>query len=224
MGRPISDITSSLKYEGFIADAEQVLHDLHTIEREVQVADGAWYMTRIAPYRTSEDRIAGVVATFIDISRRKKAEEELRTSREEARKQARVFDATLSTIATSLISSIGEGRFVFTNKPLLDLWGLKLEEAVGKNFFDLRYDAGAGGEAAPTGRGGLHDRQDRFMMRPPTPALPARSAATDTSFGPLARGPAAKCSRSLGSYRRHTEAEESGVALRKRRAFPHRGR
>ena len=31
-------------------------------------------MTRIAPYRTGEDRIAGVVATFIDITRRKKAE------------------------------------------------------------------------------------------------------------------------------------------------------
>ena len=71
MGRPIADITSRLKYEGFMADAEQVLHDLRTIEREVQVGDGKWFLTRIAPYRTSEDRIAGVVATFIDITRRK---------------------------------------------------------------------------------------------------------------------------------------------------------
>ena len=140
MGRPISDITSSLKYRGFIADAEQVLNDLHTVEREIQVADGAWYMTRIAPYRTSEDRIAGVVATFVDISRRKRVEEELRASREEARKQARIFDATLSTIADFAYLFDREGRFVFANKPLLDLWGLKLEEAVGKNFFDLRYE------------------------------------------------------------------------------------
>src|SRR6478735_8894112 len=31
------------------------------------------------------------------------------------------------------------GRFAFINKPLLDLWGLTLDEAVGKNFFDLQY-------------------------------------------------------------------------------------
>ena len=35
-------------------------------------------MVRIAPYRTQEDRIAGIVATFIDITRRKWAEDEVR--------------------------------------------------------------------------------------------------------------------------------------------------
>ena len=74
IGRPISDITSRLHYDGFIAECEKVLESLQTIEREVLVGgdgDAQWYMTRIAPYRTSEDRIAGVVATFIDINRRK---------------------------------------------------------------------------------------------------------------------------------------------------------
>ncbi len=32
-----------------------------------------------------------------------------------------------------------DGRFTFVNKPLLDLWGLTLDQAVGKNFFELRY-------------------------------------------------------------------------------------
>ena len=41
MGRPISDITSRLNYEDFIAEAESVLRDLRMIEREVQVGDGA---------------------------------------------------------------------------------------------------------------------------------------------------------------------------------------
>ncbi|MDB4971709.1 MAG: Multi-sensor Hybrid Histidine Kinase [Myxococcaceae bacterium] len=34
-----------------------------------------------------------------------------------------------------------EGRFRFVNKPLLDLWGLTLEQAVGKNFHELPYPA-----------------------------------------------------------------------------------
>jgi PAS domain S-box-containing protein len=32
-----------------------------------------------------------------------------------------------------------QGRFRYANQPLLDLWGLTLEQAVGKNFFDLKY-------------------------------------------------------------------------------------
>jgi PAS domain S-box-containing protein len=32
-----------------------------------------------------------------------------------------------------------DGRFLFANQPLLDLWGIPLEEAVGRNFFDLKY-------------------------------------------------------------------------------------
>src|SRR4051812_3295344 len=70
LGRPIGDITSKLNYPMFVTDAEQVIRDLSTVEREVQVGNESWYLTRIAPYRTGEDRIAGVVATFIDISRR----------------------------------------------------------------------------------------------------------------------------------------------------------
>jgi PAS domain S-box-containing protein len=32
-----------------------------------------------------------------------------------------------------------DGRFLYANKALLDLWGLALEAVVGKNFFDLQY-------------------------------------------------------------------------------------
>ncbi|HEX8281087.1 MAG TPA: chemotaxis protein CheB, partial [Chthoniobacterales bacterium] len=78
VGRPISDITSKLAYDGLFADAEKVLENLQPIEREMPLRDGAWLMSRIAPYRTADDRIAGIVATFVDITRRKRAEDELR--------------------------------------------------------------------------------------------------------------------------------------------------
>src|SRR6185436_8982203 len=82
LGRPISNITSRLHYDGFLQDLELVLEDLRTIEREVRVGDGEeqWYLTRIAPYRSNEDLIAGVVATFVNINARRRAEEELRVS------------------------------------------------------------------------------------------------------------------------------------------------
>jgi PAS domain S-box-containing protein len=53
--------------------------------------------------------------------------------------QARFFDAILSSISDFAYLFDKQGRFLFVNQALLDLWGLKLEEAVGKDFFDLKY-------------------------------------------------------------------------------------
>lgn len=74
LGRPLSDITSKLAYPEFIQEAEHVLDKLVTTEREVRVDEESWFLVRISPYRTADDRIAGVVATFVDITRRKEAE------------------------------------------------------------------------------------------------------------------------------------------------------
>ena len=41
-----------------------------------------WYLARFLPYRNGEDQVAGVVLTFVDITERKKAEEQLRRSEE----------------------------------------------------------------------------------------------------------------------------------------------
>jgi PAS domain S-box-containing protein len=54
-------------------------------------------------------------------------------------RQARVFDAVLSSITDFAYTFDRRGRFTYVNKALLDLWGLALERAIGKNFFDLRY-------------------------------------------------------------------------------------
>jgi PAS domain S-box-containing protein len=53
--------------------------------------------------------------------------------------QTRFFDAILSSISDFAYVFNADGRFVFINQSLLDLWGLKADDAVGKNFFDLNY-------------------------------------------------------------------------------------
>ena len=42
--------------------------------------DGSWYLTRLKPYRTVEDKIDGVVVTFVDIGERRRAEDAMRES------------------------------------------------------------------------------------------------------------------------------------------------
>lgn len=66
-------------------------------------------------------------------------EAELRESRAEIECRAHVYDTALSSISDFAYIFDREGRFVYVNKPLLDLWGLTLEDAVGKNFFELQY-------------------------------------------------------------------------------------
>lgn len=49
------------------------------------------------------------------------------------------YEIALANIVDYVYTFDLNGRFTFVNKPLLDLWGLTLEEAVGKNFKDLGY-------------------------------------------------------------------------------------
>ncbi|HVF41039.1 MAG TPA: chemotaxis protein CheB [Gemmatimonadaceae bacterium] len=75
-GRPLADIAHKLDYPGLTEDATEVLRTLVRCDREVRAVDGRWYLARISPYRSVDDRIEGVVLSLLDISDRKKAEQE----------------------------------------------------------------------------------------------------------------------------------------------------
>jgi two-component system CheB/CheR fusion protein len=77
-GRSITDFTHRLRYADLEADARVVLKNLAPIEREVESDEGRWYLTRLRPYRTLDDRIDGVVLTFVDVTERKASEHRLR--------------------------------------------------------------------------------------------------------------------------------------------------
>ena len=77
-GRSVADFTNRLDYEELAADARKVLRDLAQTEREVHGKDGSWYLTRLRPYRTIEDKIDGVVVTFVDIGERRRAADALK--------------------------------------------------------------------------------------------------------------------------------------------------
>ncbi len=73
-GRPITDFAHRLDYDNLIKDARSVLADLTPLRREIRSRDGRWYDVRLRPYRTGDDKIDGVVITFVDISERHVAE------------------------------------------------------------------------------------------------------------------------------------------------------
>jgi two-component system CheB/CheR fusion protein len=80
LGRPLTDFTHKLKYDAVEKDARKVLRDLAPVEDEVETSDGRWLMMRLRPYRTVEDRIEGVVLSFVEITERRTVERALRES------------------------------------------------------------------------------------------------------------------------------------------------
>jgi PAS domain S-box-containing protein len=82
----------------------------------------------------------GMRATHVilhDITERQRAEQIRRAIAAKTDRQASVFDTTLSAITDFAYIFDRDARFLFVNQALLDLWGLELKDAVGKNFFEL---------------------------------------------------------------------------------------
>jgi two-component system CheB/CheR fusion protein len=73
LGRPVGDLTPRFNDPELLDDAQQVLQQLAPREKEISTADGSWWVRRIMPYRTRDNRIDGVVITFVDITERKRA-------------------------------------------------------------------------------------------------------------------------------------------------------
>ena len=74
VGRLITDIASDLNYPTLFANAREVLRTLIFLEKPISANDGRWYLVRIMPYRTTENKIDGVVITFTDITASKQLE------------------------------------------------------------------------------------------------------------------------------------------------------
>ena len=76
-GRPITDIANDLKGWSVSADANEVLSSLVPKESEIAAMGNRWFRVRMMPYRTSSNRIDGVVITFAETSTSKRLEREL---------------------------------------------------------------------------------------------------------------------------------------------------
>ncbi len=81
VGRPLSDISTNLDYIELEDDVKKVLKSLVFIEKDITASEERWFKVRIMPYRTQGNVIDGVVITFIDISKAKNLEAELRLVR-----------------------------------------------------------------------------------------------------------------------------------------------
>ena len=128
-GRPITDFAHQLEYDDFTRDIRGVLDDLAPIRREVRSHEDCWYDVRMRPYRTLDDRIDGVVITFVDITERHRTEDALRDSEHQLRQQKRLVEMSREPIYIWDF----DGGIIDWNRGCAELYGYSHEEAVGQH-------------------------------------------------------------------------------------------
>jgi two-component system CheB/CheR fusion protein len=132
-GRPISDFSHQLEYDELIADVRRVLSNLVPIRRELFGRNKQWFDMRMRPYRTVDNKIDGVVITFVDITERRHMEETLRQSERQLLRQKRLMELSRSPVFVWEFN----GVIVEWNRGCEELYGYMREEAIGKSKIEL---------------------------------------------------------------------------------------
>jgi two-component system CheB/CheR fusion protein len=131
IGRPLEHMASNLVgYDTLVADIREVLDALVIKEAEVQVKTGTWYLMRIRPYRTVDNRNEGAVITLVDVTERRKLEQAVRRS--EVRLNVFVNQAYAGVSECDL-----EGKLLFVNDRLCEMLGYTRDELLRRRLADI---------------------------------------------------------------------------------------
>lgn len=81
IGRPLSNISTNIKFETIIDDIKKVLEEGSVITKEIETNNGKWYQLMTMPYvQQSGHKNTGAIITFNDITELKKIQQELNIS------------------------------------------------------------------------------------------------------------------------------------------------
>lgn len=130
IGRLFTDQVTTLNYPELYDDAKEVLRSLVFMEKPISTYDGRWFNIRLMPYRTFEDKIDGLVITFIDITKSKQFENAL----QESQMTLRSFILSVPSVILGLSS---EGNVIEFNPEAEKLFNCKRDEVMGKKYVDL---------------------------------------------------------------------------------------
>jgi len=130
VGRPLRHFVNNFQHLDITDDAEKVLSDLSTLNRDVVSKDGHNYQMLMRPYRTVNNVIDGVVLTFSDVSASKQSEERAISAKEFA-------EDIVNTVREPLLVLDDQFRIVTANTAFYNNFSVKAKEAVGKSIFSI---------------------------------------------------------------------------------------
>jgi PAS domain S-box-containing protein len=106
-------------------------------EKEYILADGSRRWMLFA----GRDLGDGTIVEYcFDITSQKQMEADLREAMARYEQQLRIFDSVASTTPDFVYLFDRQGRFIYANRRLLDVWGMELSEVIGKTCRELGYE------------------------------------------------------------------------------------
>jgi two-component system CheB/CheR fusion protein len=133
IGRPLTDINTNLNVTDLRQLMSEVVDSLTIKELEVRDNVGRWYSMRLRPYKTSENKIEGVVITLIDIDQMKRTISAL----EEARDFAQ---AVIETTHEPMAALDAQLRIKIANDAFCRLFRTTREQMQERLFLDAVHD------------------------------------------------------------------------------------
>ncbi|WP_076004991.1 PAS domain-containing protein [Dehalogenimonas formicexedens] len=124
--RPISHITSQIGEYDINSRAQKVLDTLIPVQESIESKGGKWYTMRILPYRTTDNSIAGVVVTFLDI-----------TEQERVKVALSYAESIIDTLFQPTLVLDDKLRLVTANAAFHDAFKISRADAVGKQLYEI---------------------------------------------------------------------------------------
>lgn len=155
-GAPLEDFMLAIHPDDGPLITERIERSLRTgedYEADYRIIRGGgvrWVTARGRMTKDAAGQVIRFAGAVLDITERKRAEEERRVANEELRRQFRIYDTIFS--ATDDFAYIFDlhGRFLYANRSLLKVWDKTLDQIVGKTCYDLGY---------PTWHADMHMRE-----------------------------------------------------------------
>jgi len=137
MGRPITDFSSRFKIpvKEMVKMAREVGLSGDSMEHEIADEWNSWYLMKISPFRTLEEKIDGVVITFTNIERIKKAEFSAKQAKDE-------FQSLFNHVPEFLVIVDGEQKILQVNQSFTNILGYEESEVILRDLeeFTVRMD------------------------------------------------------------------------------------
>ena len=130
IGRPFTDQVSDLIYPELAADALEVLRTLVFIQKQIPAKDGRWFSIRIMPYRTFDDRIDGLVITFINTSDIRQLEVQLHET-------GQMHRLLLNSSSDIIIKLSTDWKILEFNPESEIFFGKKHHDAINQNYIQM---------------------------------------------------------------------------------------
>ena len=134
IGRPLSDIISSIEGGGLLSELHGVLDTHIPNEFEVHTLEGEWYLVRMKPYLTLDRVIAGVVLTLTPVTQFKVTRMKLAEAQEA---RSLLAEGIVNTVREPLIVLDGSLQVISASRSFYRHFQVSPEETVGYKIYSL---------------------------------------------------------------------------------------